>query len=71
MLSLLLTEHARSRGSQQTYTNLKAISIDPHIGIIAEVEITGGHQPVSVQIVKATKQMRVGLDKMSASLYFT
>ena len=34
VLSLLLTEHARSRGSQQTYTNLKATSIDPHIGII-------------------------------------
>ena len=40
----------------------------PKIG--AEVEITSGHRPVSVQIVKATEQMHVGLDKMSVSLYF-
>ena len=33
----------------------------PRIG--AEVEITGGHRPVSVQIVKVTEQMRAGLDK--------
>ena len=39
--------------------------------VCVEVEITGGHRPVSVQIVKATEQMLAGLDKMSASLYFS
>ena len=39
--------------------------------VCAEVEKTGGHRPVSVQIVKATEQMHAGLDKMSASLYFS